>query len=82
MAFFLFLPASDEVTSALRGCDGAVVCVESVEVLVLCTQRSIHYCLMEGIPMLLNITKIDRLVIELKLPPADLFSSFVTLLMK
>jgi hypothetical protein len=32
--------------------------------------------------MILNITKIDRLVIELKLPPADLFSSFVTLLMK
>lgn len=64
---------SDESTSALRGCDGAVVCVDAVEGLMLCTQRSIRYCLMEGIPMLLNITKIDRLVIELKLPPADAF---------
>jgi U5 small nuclear ribonucleoprotein component len=64
---------SDECTSALRGCDGAVVCVDAVEGLMLCTQRSIRYCLMEGIPMLLNITKIDRLVIELKLPPADAF---------
>ncbi len=64
---------SDESTSALRGCDGAVVCVDAVEGLMLCTQRSIRYCLMEGIPMLLNITKIDRLVIELKLPPSDAF---------
>ena len=64
---------SDEGTSSLRGCDGAVVCVDAVEGLMLCTQRSIRYCLMEGIPMLLNITKIDRLVIELKLPPPDAF---------
>ena len=64
---------SDEGTCALRGCDGAVVCVDAVEGLMLCTQRSIRYCLMEGIPMLLNITKIDRLVVELKLPPPDAF---------
>ena len=54
---------------------GCEVCVHAADEggLMLCTQRSIRCCLVEGIPMLLDITIIDRPVVELKLPPADAF---------
>jgi hypothetical protein len=47
------------------------VCFVCIQRQVLSSQR--YQSSGQGIPMLLNITKIDRLVIELKIPPADSF---------
>jgi 116 kDa U5 small nuclear ribonucleoprotein component len=37
------------------------------------TEAVIRHALQEGIPITLVVNKIDRLIIELRLPPADAF---------
>jgi U5 small nuclear ribonucleoprotein component len=64
---------SDEVTAALRLADGAVVVVDAVEGVMLSTERIIKHALQAQLPICLVINKIDRLILELKLPPADAY---------
>lgn len=37
------------------------------------TERFIKYCVQENIAMVIFINKIDRLILELKLPPSDAY---------
>lgn len=37
------------------------------------TEQVIKQCLREGVPMVLVVNKVDRLILELKLPPADAY---------
>lgn len=64
---------NDEVTAALRLCDGMLLCVDAAEGVMLVTERAIRQAVSEGIPIVLMITKMDRLITELKLPPADAY---------
>jgi U5 small nuclear ribonucleoprotein component len=64
---------SDEITAALRLCDGIALVVDVVEGVMLGTERVIHHALQEGLVITVVIAKMDRLVVELKLPPADAF---------
>ncbi|KAJ3333651.1 U5 small nuclear ribonucleoprotein component, partial [Blyttiomyces sp. JEL0837] len=64
---------SDEVTAAIRICDGAVVVVDVVEGVMLNTERLIRHLVNERIPITLLINKVDRLILELKLPPMDAY---------
>jgi len=64
---------SDEVTAALRVADAAVVVVDAVEGLMLNTERVLKHAVQERLPVLVVINKVDRLVAELKLPPADAY---------
>lgn len=64
---------SDEALSALRISDGAIVVVDAIEGVMIGTQRLIHYLVKENIAITVLVNKIDRLVLELKLPPADAY---------
>jgi 116 kDa U5 small nuclear ribonucleoprotein component len=64
---------SDEVTAALRAVDGAVVVVDAVEGVLMQTERLVQHALAARLRLTLVITKLDRLVLELKLPPADAY---------
>ena len=64
---------SDEVCCALRMCDGVVLVVDAVEGVMLGTERIIRYCIKEHIVITVLVNKIDRLIMEIKLPPADAY---------
>jgi len=64
---------SDEVTAALRLCDGVAVVVDVVEGVMLNTERVIHHALQEGLTLTVILAKMDRLIVELKLPPSDAY---------
>lgn len=64
---------SDEVTAALRICDGAVIFVDAAEGVMLNTERLIKHAIQEKIAITICVNKIDRLMLELKLPPQDAY---------
>ncbi|CDR41673.1 CYFA0S07e04896g1_1 [Cyberlindnera fabianii] len=64
---------ADEVAIAQRLTDISVVVVDVVEGLTIGAKRAIDNALMENIELAFIINKIDRLVLELKLPPLDAF---------
>ena len=64
---------SDEVTAGMRMCDGVVLFVDAHEGLMLNSQELIRHAVQEQLPITLCINKIDRLVLELKLPPTDAY---------
>jgi 116 kDa U5 small nuclear ribonucleoprotein component len=64
---------ADEVTAALQLADGCVLCVDAVEGLMLGTEQVLRQAVLQGSDLTLCITKLDRLITELKLPPADAY---------
>ncbi|KAF1743702.1 hypothetical protein MXB_5574, partial [Myxobolus squamalis] len=64
---------SDEVAASIRLCDGVVLVVDVVEGINMNVQRLIKYALQEQMAITLCINKIDRLILELKLPPLDAY---------
>ncbi|ORC88245.1 putative U5 small nuclear ribonucleoprotein component [Trypanosoma theileri] len=63
-----------ETSAALRLADAALFCVDAVESLSRGGARLLRQAvLQEGIPIILVITKIDRLIMDLKLPPIDAY---------
>lgn len=63
----------DESVAALRMVDGALLVVDVVEGIMAHTELLIKQAVSEGLPILLCITKMDRLMVELKLPPRDAY---------
>jgi U5 small nuclear ribonucleoprotein component len=64
---------SDETTAAMRLADGVVVCVDVLEGLMLGTERQIKHACQERLPIVVVLTKMDRLMLELKIPPLDAY---------
>lgn len=64
---------SDEVTAALRLCDGAILFIDAAEGVMLNTERLLKHALQENLNIAVCINKIDRLILELKLPPLDAY---------
>ena len=64
---------SDEVTAAIRLCDGIVLFIDAAEGVMLNTERLLRHAVQEGLAITLCINKIDRLILELKLPPNDAY---------
>ncbi|KAJ3182860.1 U5 small nuclear ribonucleoprotein component [Gaertneriomyces sp. JEL0708] len=64
---------SDEVTAAIRISDGAVLVVDAIEGVMANTERLIKHIVAEKVPLTLVINKVDRLILELKLPPTDAY---------
>lgn len=64
---------SDEVTSALRLCDGVMLVVDAGVGIMMNTERLLKHAVREGMAVTLCINKIDRLILELKLPPNDAY---------
>jgi U5 small nuclear ribonucleoprotein component len=63
----------DEQTAALRLADGAVIVVDAAEGCMAQTEASIKAAMMANLPVSLIINKMDRLILELKLPPSDAY---------
>ena len=63
----------DEVSAAIRAADGVLLVVDAVEGVMLVTEKVVRQALTEGLPIALLITKVDRLITELKLLPADAY---------
>ncbi|KAA3675336.1 116 kDa U5 small nuclear ribonucleoprotein component [Paragonimus westermani] len=64
---------SDEVTAAFRLADGICLFVDVSEGVLLNTERLLKHALQERLPITLCINKLDRLILELKLPPTDAY---------
>lgn len=63
----------DETLVSLRYADGAVLVVDAIEGVMMNTERCIQALAQQRMPFILVINKIDRLALELKLPPNDAF---------
>ncbi|KAG9245729.1 116 kda u5 small nuclear ribonucleoprotein-like protein component [Calycina marina] len=63
----------DEVASSLRLVDGVVLVVDVVEGVQVNTEQIIKHAILEGLPLTLVINKMDRLIMELKIPPTDAY---------
>lgn len=64
---------SDEATAAIRMSDGAMLVVDAAEGVMLNTERLLKHAIQEKLAITVCINKIDRLVLELKLPPIDAY---------
>ncbi|KAJ2007297.1 hypothetical protein GGI04_001575 [Coemansia thaxteri] len=63
----------DEVVASLRLADGLVLVVDAVEGVMTSTERIIQAAVRERLSITLVVNKVDRLILELKLPPADAY---------
>jgi U5 small nuclear ribonucleoprotein component len=63
----------DEVACSLRIADGVILVVDVIEGITLHGETIVKHALEEELPIILVVNKLDRLVLELKLPPADAY---------
>ncbi|KAF2756719.1 putative U5 snRNP component [Pseudovirgaria hyperparasitica] len=64
---------ADEMAASLRLVDGVVLIVDVVEGVQVTTEHTIKHAILEGLPLTLVINKMDRLILELKLPASDAY---------
>ena len=70
----------DEVAAACRITDGVIIVVDSIEGVVVQTEKIIQEALKNGLSIVLVINKIDRLVLELKLPVTDAYFKLLNII--
>jgi len=63
----------DEVAAAVRQCDGVCIVVDAIEGVMINTDKMIRHCIASRLPLTLVVNKVDRLILELKLPPEDAY---------
>ncbi|KAI5780656.1 P-loop containing nucleoside triphosphate hydrolase protein [Peziza echinospora] len=63
----------DEIAPAIRLSDGLVLIVDVVEGVMVNTEQIIKHAVGENIPIVLVVNKVDRLILELKIPPTDAY---------
>ncbi|KAF8899242.1 P-loop containing nucleoside triphosphate hydrolase protein [Infundibulicybe gibba] len=63
----------DEVAAAIRLVDGILLVVDVVEGLMVGTESVLRHALQEGVKITLVVNKIDRLILELRIKPADAY---------
>ena len=63
----------DEVTAGVRVADGAFLVVDVVEGVTEGTVKVLNMLIADKMPIVLILNKVDRLVLELKLPPQDAY---------
>lgn len=64
---------ADEVAASMRLVDGVVLVVDVVEGVQVSTEMAIKHAVLAGLPIVLLINKVDRMILELKLPPTDAY---------
>lgn len=64
---------SDEVTASMRISDGVILVVDCIEGMTTYVERLVKEALRQQLKIVLFLNKLDRLVLELKLPPADAY---------
>ncbi|KAK0521089.1 hypothetical protein OC834_006797 [Tilletia horrida] len=63
----------DEVAAAVRLADGILLVVDVVEGVMVSTEHIIRHAIRQGLPIVLVLNKMDRLILELRLPPAEAY---------
>ncbi|KAL5333222.1 P-loop containing nucleoside triphosphate hydrolase protein [Aspergillus crustosus] len=63
----------DEVAASSRLVDGIVLVVDVVEGVQANTEQIIKHAVLENLPLTLVVNKMDRLILELKIPPNDAY---------
>ncbi|EIN14356.1 u5 small nuclear ribonucleo protein component [Punctularia strigosozonata HHB-11173 SS5] len=63
----------DEIAASMRVADGVLLVVDVVEGLMVNTEAIIRHALQERIKITLVVNKIDRLILELRVKPADAY---------
>ncbi|GAV51364.1 hypothetical protein ZYGR_0AD05470 [Zygosaccharomyces rouxii] len=63
----------DETAVCLQAVDCALICIDVVEGVTSVVENLIKYCQRSGLAMVFVLNKLDRLILELKLPPLDSF---------
>lgn len=63
----------DEVAAACRLADGVVLVVDVIEGVMCNTVQIIRHCILQQLPIVLVLNKLDRLVLELRLPPNEAY---------
>lgn len=63
----------DEVAASSRLADGVVLVVDVVEGVQASTEQIIKHAVLEDLPLTLVVNKMDRLILELKIPPNDAY---------
>jgi len=71
---------SDEASAALRLSDGAVIVVDVAEGVLMQTERLVRHAAQTGVPICVILSKLDRLILELKLPPSDAYHKLCSIL--
>jgi 116 kDa U5 small nuclear ribonucleoprotein component len=64
---------SDEVTAAMRISDGMLLVIDIIEGVTFYNERLIKEALRSKMEIVVVINKLDRLVLELRLPPNDAY---------
>jgi 116 kDa U5 small nuclear ribonucleoprotein component len=64
---------SDEASAGLALCDGVFIVVDAVEGVMINTEQLLRHALQSQLPVILVLNKIDRFVLELKIPPQDTY---------
>lgn len=62
-----------ELVAALRVADGVVLVVDVIEGVMIMTERIIKQIVREDLDVIVVLNKLDRLVIEMKIPPEDAY---------
>lgn len=62
-----------QLVAGMRIADGVILVVDAIEGVMLMTQRIVKHVVREDLDVIVVVNKIDRLIIEMKIPPQDAY---------